>query len=117
MTTDDILILAKAGFTAQQIAALSTVANATPNEPPKQIVEEAVPVANETVIEKPETPKPETPKPETPKPVDPVLEAVNRLTGLVQAQAIGATQQPEHVETPEEILANIIAPKPKIKGE
>lgn len=112
MTTDDILILAKAGFTAQQIAALSTIANATPNEPPKQIVEEAVPVANETVIE-----KPETPKPETPKPVDPVLEAVNRLTGLVQAQAIGATQQPEHVETPEEILANIIAPKPKLKGE
>lgn len=105
MTTDDILILAKAGFNAQQIAALSTVANATSTEPPKQIVEEAV-------IE-----KPETPKPETPKPVDPVLEAVNRLTGLVQAQAIGATQQPEHVETPEEILANIIAPKPKIKGE
>lgn len=108
MTTDDILILAKAGFSAQQIAALSTVANATPPEPPKQSVEEpAAPVANETTVE----------KPETPKPVDPVLEAVNRLTGLVQAQAIGATQQPEHVETPEEILANIIAPKPKIKGE
>lgn len=108
MTTEEILTLAKAGFTAQQIAALSTVANATPSEPPKQIVEEpAAPAANEPVIE----------KPETPKPVDPVLEAVNRLTGLVQAQAIGATQQPEHVETPEEILANIIAPKPKIKGE
>jgi hypothetical protein len=108
MTTEDILTLAKAGFTAQQIAALSTVSNATPNEPEKQIAEEpAAPVAKETATE----------KPETPKPVDPVLEAVNRLTGLVQAKAIGATQQPEHVETPEEILANIIAPKPKIKGE
>lgn len=112
MTTDDILILAKAGFSAQQIAALSTVANATQNEPTAPAAnatqnEPAAPVANETVVE----------KPETPKPVDPVLEAVNRLTGLVQAQAIGATQQPEHVETPEEILANIIAPKPKLKGE
>ena len=76
---DEILTLAKAGFTAQQIAGLSMINNA--------------------------------PAP-APAPVDPVLAELQKLTGLVQGSNIMNVNQPK-VQTPEEILAEIINPAPK----
>ena len=77
---EEILTLAKAGFTAQQIAGLSMVAN--------------------------------QPVPTPAQPVDPVLAELQKLTGLVQGSNIMNVNQPK-VQTPEEILAEIINPAPK----
>ena len=80
---EEILTLAKAGFTAQQIAGLSMVAN-----------------------------QPAQPVPTPAQPVDPVLAELQKLTGLVQGSNIMNVNQPK-VQTPEEILAEIINPAPK----
>ena len=88
---EEILTLAKAGFTAQQIAGLSMINNnPTPTPAP--------------------APTP-TPAP-VPTPVDPVLAELQKLTGLVQGSNIMNVNQPK-VQTPEEILAEIINPAPK----
>lgn len=105
---EEILTLAKAGFTAQQIAGLSMVANQpvpTPAQPvptPAQpIVTPAQPVAT-----------PAQPVATPAQPIDPVLAELQKLTGLVQGSNIMNVNQPK-VQTPEEILAEIINPAPK----
>ena len=91
---EEILTLAKAGFTAQQIAGLSMVAN------------QPVPTPAQPV------PTPAQPVPTPAQPVDPVLAELQKLTGLVQGSNIMNVNQPK-VQTPEEILAEIINPAPK----
>ena len=80
---DEILMLAKAGFNAQQIAGLSML-----NNQPAPVAPAPAPVA------------------------DPVLAELQKLTGLVQNSNILQSAQPK-VQTPEEILAEIINPAPK----
>ena len=87
---DEILTLAKAGFTAQQIAGLSMINNPAPVPQP--------------------APAP-VPQP-APAPVDPVLAELQKLTGLMQESNIMNVNQPK-VQTPEQILAEIINPAPK----
>lgn len=102
-TPDDILVLSKAGFTAQQIAGLSMLAgkDAPATEGP-------APVAPAPVAPAPVAPAPVAPAP-APQPVDPVLEELKKLTGLVQSNNIMGTAMPKP-QTPEEILAEIINP-------
>ena len=90
---DEILTLAKAGFTAQQIAGLSMINNAPAPAPVPQPAPAPVPQP-------------------APAPVDPVLAELQKLTGLVQGSNIMNVNQPK-VQTPEEILAEIINPAPK----
>ena len=97
---EEILTLAKAGFTAQQIAGLSMVANQPVPTPAQPVPTTAQPV-----------PTPAQPVP-APAPVDPVLAELQKLTGLVQGNNIMNVNQPK-VQTPEEILAEIINPAPK----
>ena len=113
---EDILVLSKAGFTAQQIAGLSILANQpTPTPAPPA----PTPVANPITVQNP-TPAPATPVVQQPspaqtpvvQPVDPVLAELQKLTGLVQGSNIMNVNQPK-VQTPEEILAEIINPAPK----
>ncbi len=105
---EEILTLAKAGFTAQQIAGLSMVANQpvpTPAQP--------VPTPAQTVPTPAQpVPTPAQPVPTPAQPVDPVLAELQKLTGLVQGSNIMNVNQPK-VQTPEEILAEIINPAPK----
>ena len=88
---ENVLVLAKAGFTAQQIAGLSMLAS-QPAQPtqPAQPVQPAQPA----------------------QPVDPVLAELQKLTGLVQGSNIMNENQPK-VQTAEEILAEIINPPPR----
>ena len=87
MDIKDIIALASAGFTAQQIATMAT--------PP---VPAPVP-----------TPVP-APVP-APVPVDPIMEQLKALTAAVQTNAIINSQLPiTQPETPEDILASIINP-------
>lgn len=98
---EEILTLAKAGFTAQQIAGLSMINN-TPTPTP-------APAPTPTPTPAP-APTP-TPAPAS-TPVDPVLAELQKLTGLVQGSNIMNVNQPK-VQTPEEILTEIINPAPK----
>lgn len=116
---DDILVLSKAGFTAQQIAGLSMLAN-QPAPAPATPVAPAVP--NPVTVQNP-APAPATPvvpqpvvnPAPVPQPVDPVLTELQKLTGLMQMQNINSINQPPKAETPEDILASII--NPPIKKE
>ena len=86
---NDILTLSKAGFTAQQIAGLSMIAN------------------------QPTAPAVQAPAVQAPA-VDPVLAELQKLTGLMQNGNIVGSTMPQP-QTPEEILAEII--NPPIKKE
>lgn len=98
---EEILTLAKAGFTAQQIAGLSMVANQPVPTPAQPVTTPAQPVLT-----------PAQPVPTPAQPADPVLAELQKLTGLVQGSNIMNVNQPK-VQTPEEILAEIINPAPK----
>lgn len=83
MTREDILTLAKAGFTANQIAALNNVGT----QP---------------------APAPAAPAPAAP--AAPAEDPLTQILGALQVNAINATQQPA-VQTTDDILAEIINPK------
>lgn len=105
---DEILILAKAGFNAQQIAALNMVGSA-----PAAPVPAPVPAPEPTPAPAPApepTPAP-APAPAAPQgaTVDDVLKSVKDLTQTFQNGFIMGAQQPRPV-TAEDILANIINP-------
>ena len=104
---EDILILAKAGFNAQQIAALNMVGSQPAPAPAP-----AAPAAPAQVAEPTPAPALETP----PAPADPqgstmdeILKSVQGLTQTFQNGFIMGVQQPKPV-TAEDILANIINP-------
>ena len=100
MTQNDILILAKAGFTAQQIAALSVTqvpaAPATPAAP----VTPATPAAPVT--------------PATPAATAPLT--YEQFQQELQKMALMGAQQSGRVETADSVLASIINP-PTNTGE
>lgn len=82
MDIKDIIALANAGFTAQQIATMATTAPAPVPAPAP-----------------------------APVPVDPIMEQLKALTTAVQTNAIINSQLPiTQPETPEDILASIINP-------
>lgn len=114
---EDILILAKAGFTAQQIAALNTVAPAPAPEAPAP-APEPTPAPEAPAPEPTPAPAP-TPAPDpTPAPatMDEILKSVQGLTQTFQNGFIMGAQQPKPV-TAEDVLANIInPPSPKKEG-
>lgn len=113
---EDILILAKAGFTAQQIAALNTVAPA-PEAPAPAPAPEAPAPAPEAPAPAPEpTPAPAPEPTPAPATMDEILKSVQGLTQTFQNGFIMGAQQPKPV-TAEDVLANIInPPSPKKEG-
>jgi hypothetical protein len=102
---EDILILAKAGFNAQQIAALNMVGT-QPAPAPAQ-APETPPAPAPAPAPAPETP----PAPAAPQgaTMDEILKSVQGLTQTFQNGFIMGAQQPKPV-TAEDILANIINP-------
>lgn len=102
---EDILTLAKAGFSAAQIAALNQV-GAAPAVPVPAPAPAPAPVPDPAPAPAP-TPAP-TPAPQGAT-VDDVLKSVKDLTATFQNGFILGTPQPKPV-TAEDILANIINP-------
>lgn len=94
MKLDDIVALAKAGYTAEQISQLATAGSA----PAKQ--EEA-----------PQTPAETAPEPK-PDPMEAMLTQLSQLTAAIQANGILGSTQPKQ-PTADDILASIIAPPRK----
>ena len=119
---ENVLVLARAGFTAQQIAGLSMLAGqSAPVQQPvvQQPVQQPVvkqpvvpqPVVQQPVVQQPVVQQP-VQQPDVQKPADPVLAELQKLTGLVQGINIMNINQPK-VKTADEILAEIINPAPK----
>lgn len=103
---EDILILSKAGFNAQQIAGLSMIQKQEAPAPTPAPAPAPTPAPAPAPTPAP-APAP-APAPDT----DPVLLELQKLTGLMQNSNIMNTTQPK-VETPEDILAAIINPPMK----
>ena len=101
-TPSDILALVNAGFTAQQIAGLSMIQNQTAQPVVQAPVQPVVQAPAQPIVQAPAQPVVQ----------DPVLAELQKLTGLVQSANIIQSAQPK-VQTPEEILAEIINPAPK----
>ena len=135
-SNEDILVLAKAGFNAQQIAALNSVAAAPAPNPSLQVgAEQSLSTQNPTQVETQTTPAPTlsnmvneatapvnapTPAvnnmlPPAPAPAAPaatindVLQSINGLSQQIQIGNLQNAQQPKPV-TAEDILAEIINP-------
>ena len=117
---EDILTLAKAGFTAQQIAALSVVGTVAPTvntSAPTAPVEQVAPTAPAPITPQPTTPAPVAPA-AAPAPTAPtataddILKAISGLSAQVTTGLIQTTPQPTPA-TAESILAEIINPPQK----
>ena len=100
MTYEDIVTLAKAGFTADQIARLSAVQNTTqPTVPTAPVAQPTVPTAP---VAQPTVPVPANSP-------DYILQAINNVNDTMRQMQINMTNQPK-VETTDDIIASIINP-------
>ena len=114
---EEILTLAKAGFTAQQIAALSQVGSAAPTVDttvPTAPTGSQVTTAPAVQTQQPTIPAPAAPAPTAPQgaTADDILKAISGLSAQVTTGLIQSTPQPTPA-TAESILAEIINPPQK----
>ena len=100
MEIQDILTLARAGFTAQQIAALSQTTHPAQPEPTPAPAPQPHPEP---------TPAP-APQPQTPE-VDPIIAALGDIKAAINAQAINNTQQPKEASAYDALAAIINPPR------
>ena len=116
-TINDVLTLARAGFTAGQIAAMTAAAPApaTPAPAPAAPASAApasaapAPAAPAPAAPAPAAPAPAAPAPAAPAPADPLEQILTQL----RINALNAAQQPP-TQSVDDILAEII--NPPIKG-
>jgi len=99
MNIDSILKLVEAGFSKEEITAMTQPAQA--QEEPKQDEPKTEPVKEEPVKE----------EPAQDKRYEELLSAMNRLTGAIQAGNIVNSNNKEVKEpSPEDILAEVLSP-------
>ena len=112
MTFDDIMALAKAGFTADQIARLSAVQNTAQPTPP------AVPPVQTQPAVPPVQTQPAVPPVQTPyNSPDYILQAINSVNDTMRQMQINMSNQPK-TETTDDIIASIINPQmPSKEGD
>lgn len=125
MTIEDILTLARAGYSSAQINALysAQVAQPQPQQAAPAIPQQVQPPVQVPAAEAAPSPvavPAQVPAP-MPSPVpagatlDDVMRSIAGLTTAVQANAILGAQQPAQ-PTVNDVLAQIIAPNPPAKG-
>lgn len=109
MTLQDVLTLARAGFTAEQIGALGGIDQPAPAPAP-----EPAPAPDPAPVPEP-APAPD-PAPTNPDPYEAIMAELGGLRQQIQKFNRDAAQQPGNPElSGDQILANIIAP-PRRKG-
>ena len=105
MTLQDVLTLARAGFTAEQIGALGGIDQPAPD-----------PVPEPAPAPAPEPAPAPDPAPTKPDPYEAIMAELGGLRQQIQQSNLAAAQQPATPElSGDQILANIIAP-PRRKG-
>ena len=106
---EDILTLAKAGFTAEQIAALNQVGASPAPAPAPEPAPAPVPAPEPA----PAPATPPAPATVAPHSVDDVLAAISGLSASIQNANLLTAQMPTEQKTAETILASIINPPKK----
>lgn len=101
MTADEIISLAKAGFSAQQIAALSS----QPSQPAQPVQSVGNPLQYGTPQHFPVS----APAQNSSVPLDAMAQQIQQLTSAVQQSNIMMASQPQ-VQTADDVLAEIINP-------
>lgn len=113
MTIDDILTLARAGYSSAQINALYSAQVAQQVQPPAQVPPaEAAPSPVAVPAQVPAPVPAPVPAGAT---LDDVMRSIAGLTTAVQANALLGAQQPQQ-PTVNDVLAQIIAPNPPAQG-
>lgn len=114
MNAENILKLVDAGFTKEEILALAGTAQPEEAEPPKN---EPAPQP-EPVKEQPAQPAPEPAADPNAARYTELLEAMQKLTGAIQAgNILNSSNREEPQLSAEDILAEVVNPKPnKRKG-
>ena len=115
MNISDIVALAKAGFTAAQIAAMAQPAVQTPAQPAVQTpAQPAVQTPAQPAVQTPAQPVVQTPAQHVVQPQynDPIMAQLAALTTAINNNAIVNTNMPKP-QTADEILAEIINPPAK----
>ena len=113
MNTENILKLVEAGFTKEDILALAGTAQPEEAMPPN----DETPAQPEPVKEQPAQPAPEPAADPNAARYTELLEAMQKLTGAIQAGNILNSSNREQPQlTPEDVIAEVLAPKPKRKG-
>lgn len=105
MTTQDVLALAKAGYTAEQISALAAAEQTQPQEPEQEQKPKQKQPKQKQPKQKPEQEQPQEPEQEQP---DIIAELREIKTALLKGAFMGA-QQPT-AQDAEAALAAIINP-------
>lgn len=105
MTRDDILALARAGFSRAEIAAFAQAAPVAPPAPAAP----ATPAAPAAPPALAAPPAPAAPAAAAAPEINTLLQRLGVLTDTLQSSALLQTQQPAP-ETADDILARIIAP-------
>lgn len=121
MTIEDILTLARAGYSSAQINALYSAqvaqpqqaAPAIPQQPPVQVT--APEAAPSPVVAPAQVPAPMPAPVQAGATLDDVMRSIAGLTTAVQANALLGAQQPQQ-PTVNDVLAQIIAPNPPAQG-
>lgn len=113
MEARDILKLVDAGFTHDEILALAGTAQPETAEPPK----DEAPAPQPETKEQPAQPAPEPAADPNAARYTELLEAMQKLTGAIQAgNILNSSNREDPQLSPEDILAEVVNPKPKRKG-
>ena len=114
MNIEDIVALSKAGYTSQQISMMAQAEAMQPKEEPKQ-----EPPKQEPPKQEPTKPKEEPKQEQTTPSYEALMAEVLNLKTAIQQNNINNSQQPaKPAPTADDILAEIIMPKPtNIKEE
>ena len=111
MNVSDILTLAKAGFTAEQIGKLMTIDAPAPTLPTAPAPAPASAPAPAPAPASAPAPAPASAQDDTSAMFDKVFQQIANLTGIVQRGNIASAHQPEVQQlTAEDVLAEIIRP-------
>ena len=109
MNAESILKLVDAGFTHDEILALAGTAQPTEAEPPKDEAPAVQPEPAPEPVQPAADPNAER--------YDQLLEAMQKLTGAIQAgNILNSSNREDPQLSPEDILAEVVNPKPKRKG-
>lgn len=108
MNAENILKLVDAGFSKEEILALTGTAQPKEADAPKE-----APAEPEPAKDQPAKPAPETSDPNAERYAE-LLDAMQKLTGAIQAGNILNSSNKEQPQmSAEDILAEVVAPKPK----
>lgn len=111
MNAENILKLVDAGFSKEEILALTGTAQPEEADAPKE-----APAEPEPAKDQPVKPAPETSDPNAERYAE-LLDAMQKLTGAIQAgNILNSSNREQQQLTPEEVIAEVLAPKPKRKG-